>query len=484
MSEKSSDRTDDTSQMREPEAEQLRSDSSSELDPVLTDTADQVPTTSHQMTSDQESSDSSLSIQSYEIEVTAIDEISESEYRRSRLPYINPGDVFCDDQNEYEVLKFLGRGGYATVWLSENKKTEEYSAIKITKLDRRYREAAEREKMVCYSNRLHQFQSMHFQYMQILQKNCQHKNIVKFLGGFGMKLDGVKHIALRFEALGPNLDQVLDPSIPKFHPNVIKTIIKQLLEALKYIHRKFIIHVNVKPSNIMIAISEKNIQDIAENSNPTVNNYYMDLTNADSKLNVKLGDFGLSVKILKGCESGHRSTCTYRAPESFLTTIIDFPIDLWSMGCVIHKIVTRKQLFTCAQLDDDEQKGKMHLVKIAKALGPIPAAPFQKHSRPEYKELFGDNDSFQEGNPDFHGNFVKAAADYLDADEANRFYNFMLQFLEYDPKKRITAARATEDDFLLPDEGETIHEEETIQRPETGPPVNSQSSSSPGPSNI
>uniref|UniRef100_A0A1I7U1W0 Protein kinase domain-containing protein n=1 Tax=Caenorhabditis tropicalis TaxID=1561998 RepID=A0A1I7U1W0_9PELO len=425
-------------------------------DPISTDTADQGP--------------SPLSIsdegyQLYKIESHKPYEISECEYDPGRLPRIILGDVIRpDSQNsnmdKYKVLKYLGRGGFAKVWLSETK-IGEYSAIKVTESDKYFREAAEREIM----------------FMGILQKFRQHNNIVKFLGCFAIKNDTVQHMALRFEALGPNLDHILDRSVQKFHPNVMKTIIKQLLEALKYIHRKFIIHVDIKPSNILIAISKENMLDIVHSLGST-DDYYLDLNY--SKLNVKLGDFGVSVKTRKACQSEHLSTCAYRAPESFLTTTIDFPIDLWSMGCVIHKIVTRKPLFTCGQEKDDEQHGIAHLIKMARTLGPIPAAPFRTSSRPVYEEVFGKRNSFSRGNPFVRGNFVEAAAGYLEAQEANRFYNFMQKFLEYDPKKRITAAMANEDEFLHPQKRRFIIRRYIIKKrqvnPDTKPEVASQMS--------
>uniref|UniRef100_A0A1I7TP09 Protein kinase domain-containing protein n=1 Tax=Caenorhabditis tropicalis TaxID=1561998 RepID=A0A1I7TP09_9PELO len=309
--------------------------------------------------------------------------------------------------------------------------------------------------------------------MRLIQKEVQHKNIVKYLDDFEILDEGMKHHALRLEVLGPTVEKVFDPSLPKFHPNVLKSVITQVLKAVKYIHGINIVHMDIKSNNVMIVINEENIREIANSNNVESTDYRMDLTSAKSTITVKLGDFGIAFN--KGKSDHHpQPACTYCAPESFLTTTIDFPIDMWSMGCMIYKIVTRHPLLKCDQKEGHEQKD---MPKMAKALGPIPGALFQNSQRPEYKDYFGVKDCIDCGTPDVHGNFVRAASEYLNHEDALHFSEFTRRCLKYDPKERLTAAEALDDKFLVPHEVDLVHGNEIpphSTEPAVGQPATSQ----------
>uniref|UniRef100_A0A1I7U233 Protein kinase domain-containing protein n=1 Tax=Caenorhabditis tropicalis TaxID=1561998 RepID=A0A1I7U233_9PELO len=455
---------------REPSPKRSRPDPSAEsgLNPDVPSTSagitEPLSTVTPQSTSDEGSTQSALPMKSYNMRAPPISSISKEVYDKGGLPRIEPGKVLND---EYTVLRFLGRGTYSSIWLSKKNDSGEYNAMKITRSASLYRTAAERE----------------IETMRLIQKEVQHKNIVKYLGDFEMLENEMKHHALRFEVLGPTVDKVFHQSQQTFHPNVLKSVIRQLLEAVKYIHGINVVHMDIKPNNVMIVISEENIREIANSKNVESTDYRMDLTSADSKITVKLGDFGIAFD--KG-SSVHRPrpTCTYRAPESFLTTTIDFPIDMWSMGCMIHKIVTRHSVLKCGETEEHE---KTHLLNMAETLGPIPGALFQNSQRPEYNDYFGVKDCIDRGTPDVHGNFVKAASEYLNHEDALSFSEFTRRCLKYDPKERLTAAEALDDKFLVPNEVDLVHENEIPPHPTepaVGQPAASQSSATPGDTSV
>uniref|UniRef100_A0A1I7TL41 Protein kinase domain-containing protein n=1 Tax=Caenorhabditis tropicalis TaxID=1561998 RepID=A0A1I7TL41_9PELO len=459
-----------SSEAREPSPKRSRPDPSGEsgsnpaAPSTSTDIAEPLSTDSPQLTSDQGSTQSGLSMKSYKLEATPMDSISENSYDKGGLPRIEPGKVLND---EYTVLRFLGRGTYSSIWLSKKNDSGEYNAIKVTKSAYKYRKAAKRE----------------IEVMIFVQKEVQHKNIVKYLGNFEILDNEMKHHALRLEVLGPSMEDVFDRSQPKFHPNVLKSMIRQVLEAVKYIHGINIVHMDIKPNNIMIVISEENIQEIANSENIIINNYRMDLTSANSKITVKLADFGIAFD--KGLSVHHpRPTCTYRAPESFLTRTIDFPIDMWSMGCTIHKIVTRRSVLNCDQKEGHEQT---HLPNMAETLGPILGALFPNSQRPEYNDYFGVKDCIDCGTPDVHENFVRAASKYLNQEDAQSFSEFMQLCLKYNPNERLTAAEALDHKFLSLNETDSVHENEIPPHPtepSDGQPAASQTSSADGDTSI
>ncbi|CAG2105703.1 unnamed protein product [Medioppia subpectinata] len=97
----------------------------------------------------------------------------------------------------------------------------------------------------------------------------------------------------------------------------------QLLRALKYIHSANVLHRDIKPANILVN------------------------ENAD----LKLCDFGLArVSDPDFDHSGAHTVyvCTrwYRAPEVMLTdSCYNNSIDVWSVGCVLAEMLSRKPLF-------------------------------------------------------------------------------------------------------------------------------------------
>jgi serine/threonine protein kinase len=106
------------------------------------------------------------------------------------------------------------------------------------------------------------------------------------------------------------------------YPAQVQTIMSCVCRGLYELHRHGILHLDIKPDNILI--------------NPTT-------------MDVRLIDFGISQYV--GCIT-HKQlwmdivTLWYRPPEIINKDKFDHTVDVWSVGCVLGELIYGKPLFT------------------------------------------------------------------------------------------------------------------------------------------
>jgi serine/threonine protein kinase len=121
-----------------------------------------------------------------------------------------------------------------------------------------------------------------------------------------------------------------------FSIDVVAFIMRQVFEALAYLHSNDVVHRDIKPSNILLSHSG----------------------------HVQLADFGLAKRMASRSPDSFQRffmtnrVCTiwYRAPELLLGSIkYGTEVDVWSAGCVMAELLNGRPLFTgeneFAQLD-------------------------------------------------------------------------------------------------------------------------------------
>lgn len=160
------------------------------------------------------------------------------------------GDLF---NNRYHVIRKLGWGHFSTVWLCWDLTGKRFVALKVVKSASHYTETALDEIKLLRSVR------------ESDPNNCFREKVVQLLDDF--KISGVNgtHVCMVFEVLGHNLLKLIIRSNYQGIPLAnVKLIIRQVVEGLDYLHRQCkIIHTDIKPENILIAVDESYVRKLA-----------------------------------------------------------------------------------------------------------------------------------------------------------------------------------------------------------------------------
>lgn len=304
----------------------------------------------------------------------------------TQLPPYLPAIQGCRSVEEFHCLNRIEEGTYGVVYRARDKKTDEIVALKRLKM--------EKEKEGFPITSLREINTL---------LKAQHPNIVtvrEIVVGSNMDkiyivMDYVEH----------DLKSLMEVMKQPFLVGEVKTLMLQLLKAVAHLHDNWILHRDLKTSNLLL--SHKGI--------------------------LKVGDFGLAREY--GSPLKHYTpivvTMWYRAPELLLgVKEYSTPIDMWSVGCIFGELLTMKPLFP-GKSDIDQ------LNRIFKDLG----TPSEK-IWPGYTELpLVKKVTFTE-HP--YNNLRSRFGHTL----SNLGFDLINKFLTYYPQRRITAEDALKHEFF------------------------------------
>jgi serine/threonine-protein kinase SRPK3 len=172
-----------------------------------------------------------------------------SEYRKGGYHPVTEGELY---NSRYRVVKKLGWGYFSTVWLCWDHGELNFKALKIQKSAQHYREAAQDE--ITLLTQIRDGDPDNSKCCCRLTDHFEHR------GPNGL------HVVMVFEVLGENLLELIMKYDYKGIPiPIVKSVTKQLLIAMDYLHRQLqIIHTDVKPENVVVALPQKAVQLVME----------------------------------------------------------------------------------------------------------------------------------------------------------------------------------------------------------------------------
>ncbi|KAK1223817.1 hypothetical protein PQX77_013341 [Marasmius sp. AFHP31] len=293
----------------------------------------------------------------------------------------------------YERLNQIEEGSYGVVFRARDKQTGDIVALKKFKLDE--------EKNGFPITALREINAL---------ISCRHENVVRpqrtFDDMHSTLAMNTPRVFVVMDFIEHDLKSLLTLMPTPFLQSEVKTLMLQLLSAVKHCHSNWILHRDLKTSNLLM----------------------------NNRGTIKVADFGLARRYGDPVGVGGMTqlvvTLWYRAPEILLgAEKYSTAVDMWSVGCIFAELLSKEPLF--------QAKGELELISmIFKLLGPP-----TKDSWPEYTTLpLAKTITLPSPQPhQFRQKFPYLTTSGLD---------LMMSLLTYDPERRITAEEALQHPYF------------------------------------
>jgi len=243
---------------------------------------------------------------------------------------------------------WLGTGTYGRVIKVEDQVDTEWVAVKISEY--RHNDARSLKAEV-----------------ELAQKVPRHANIARYDACYRLETEmGMSDFAIMKYYPEGNLADLLKSR--QLSDAELRELVRGILEGLKVLHQKRIVHRDFKPANILISRDNR------------------------GRLIPKIADFGLS-KFVSDEEvdssdfdlSDGRGTPSYKAPEQIVGGRVSFNLDLWAFGVILYEMITGEKPFSGgSQSSDPTQRRQLErnitTVQLPERLDTVPE-PYQSMIR-------------------------------------------------------------------------------------------------------
>ena len=202
---------------------------------------------------------------------------------------------------KYDIIRRLGGGSFADVFLGKEISTSDMVAIKVLK--KKYRKLEQ-------CNELREVVSLQKLCKESLSSQKGYDNIIRLKDIIFEKKNG--KLNLVFEYMETDLYELMKKRSPsRLSEDEIKDITYQMLLGLYHMHKYGFFHRDMKPENLLLTGKK-----------------------------VKIADFGLAREIRSIPPfTEYVSTRYYRAPECILRSQnYNSPVDIWAVGCIMAEM--------------------------------------------------------------------------------------------------------------------------------------------------
>ena len=211
---------------------------------------------------------------------------------------------------DFTIIKSLGKGSFSSVYLVKRNQDSKIYALKRVYLDKQTKKQQESS-----VNEVRILASIH------------HQNVISYKEAFWDDNTSSLNIVMEYADDGDLYTKLKKMKQEKifFEEKQIWDYAIQLIQGLKSLHDKNIMHRDLKSENIFLF--KKNSQ-------------------------CKIGDMNVSKVLKEKLLRTQTGTPYYASPEVWMNKPYSFKSDLWSIGCVIYEMCELKTPFTGKDMDE------------------------------------------------------------------------------------------------------------------------------------